>query len=121
MPHDRSPFSMEVACFYKTAVHYMASVGINQLIDICPGIPLETNNTHEVAQNLRPESRTVYVDDDVQLLMKWRTRIGNKSSVFIIHISFDKPASLFENADLALRLNLSEPLGILLRGRSYLA
>ena len=50
--------------FLSTAVNYLvAQAGIRQFLDIGTGLPTE-DNTHEVAQNVAPESRIVYVDND---------------------------------------------------------
>jgi hypothetical protein len=50
--------------FLGRAVRYLAGeVGIRQFLDIGTGLP-SANNTHEVAQQVAPESRIVYVDND---------------------------------------------------------
>src|SRR6201995_4990526 len=49
--------------FLAAAVHYLAAgMGIRQFLDIGTGLPT-ANNTHEVAQQVGPESRVVYVDN----------------------------------------------------------
>jgi hypothetical protein len=50
--------------FLGQAVRYLAKEhGIRQFLDIGPGIPT-VHQTHEVAQEIAPESRIVYVDKD---------------------------------------------------------
>ncbi|HEY2281760.1 MAG TPA: SAM-dependent methyltransferase [Streptosporangiaceae bacterium] len=50
--------------FLARAVQFLAAeAGITQFLDIGTGIPT-ANNTHEVAQSVRPEARVVYVDND---------------------------------------------------------
>jgi len=54
--------------FLTNAVSYLAGVaGIRQFLDIGTGIPT-ANNTHEVAQDVAPGSRVVYVDNDPMVL-----------------------------------------------------
>jgi hypothetical protein len=54
--------------FLARVVRYLAGeAGIRQFLDIGTGIPA-TNNTHEVAQSVAPESRVVYVDNDPVVL-----------------------------------------------------
>jgi len=54
--------------FLTNAVSYLAGVaGIRQFLDIGTGIPT-VNNTHEVAQDVAPGSRVVYVDNDPMVL-----------------------------------------------------
>ena len=49
--------------FLQRAVRYLAGAGIRQFLDIGTGLP-SSDNTHEVAQSIAPESRVVYVDND---------------------------------------------------------
>jgi hypothetical protein len=49
--------------FLQRAVRYLASAGVRQFLDIGTGLP-SSDNTHEVAQSVAPESRVVYVDND---------------------------------------------------------
>jgi hypothetical protein len=50
--------------FLARAVQFLtAEAGLTQFLDIGTGIPA-ANNTHEVAQSVRPEARVVYVDND---------------------------------------------------------
>jgi S-adenosyl methyltransferase len=50
--------------FLGRAVRYLtADAGIRQFLDIGTGIPT-AGNTHQVAQEIAPESRVVYVDYD---------------------------------------------------------
>jgi S-adenosyl methyltransferase len=107
--------------FYIVAVRYMISKGISQLIDICPGTPLETNNTHEVAEPMECNIRTMYVVDGLSSVLRWGARIAGMRSVFVIQTDFRHLDIMFENPDVANRLNLSTPVGILLRERSSIA
>ena len=47
----------------RTVEYLVAEAGIDQFLDIGTGLP-SANNTHEVAQAVKPESRIVYVDND---------------------------------------------------------
>ena len=50
--------------FLRRAVRYLADeAGIRQFLDIGTGLPT-AQNTHQVAQQVAPESRVVYVDND---------------------------------------------------------
>jgi S-adenosyl methyltransferase len=65
--------------FLAHAVGYLAGVvGIRQFLDIGTGIPT-ADNTHEVAQDVAPGCRVVYVDNDPMVLAHarasgWRHR-----------------------------------------------
>jgi hypothetical protein len=45
------------------AVRYMARKGISQFLDLASGLPT-VRNTHEIAQEVNPAARVVYVDND---------------------------------------------------------
>src|SRR6202795_2487339 len=49
--------------FLRRAVEFVAGQGIRQFLDVGTGLPT-ADNTHEVAQDIAPESRVVYVDND---------------------------------------------------------
>jgi hypothetical protein len=54
--------------FLGRAVRYLADeAGVRQFLDIGTGIPTKSN-VHEVAQEVAPESRIVYVDNDPMVL-----------------------------------------------------
>ncbi|MFH0172469.1 SAM-dependent methyltransferase [Streptomyces cacaoi] len=51
----------------RAVKHLVTEAGIRQFLDIGTGLPT-ADNTHEVAQRLAPDSRTVYVDNDPLVL-----------------------------------------------------
>jgi hypothetical protein len=58
--------------FLVRVVRYLAAdAGIRQFLDIGTGLPT-VNNTHQVAQQVAPESRVVYVDNDPLVLVHAR-------------------------------------------------
>src|ERR1022692_2721170 len=58
--------------FLVRAVRYLAGeAGIRQFLDAGTGLPT-VDNTHEVAQQVAPESRVVYVDNDPLVLVHAR-------------------------------------------------
>ncbi len=67
MPTGRTA-ARENRAFLGRAVRYLAAEqGIRQFLDIGTGLPT-TNNVHEVAQEVAPESRVVYADNDPLVL-----------------------------------------------------
>jgi hypothetical protein len=58
--------------FLVRVVRYLAAdAGIRQFLDIGTGLPT-ADNTHQVAQQVAPESRVVYVDNDPLVLVHAR-------------------------------------------------
>jgi SAM-dependent methyltransferase len=65
--------------FLARAVRFLAAdAGIGQFLDIGTGIPT-ANNTHEVAQAVRPGARVVYVDNDPIVLAHARALLTSTS------------------------------------------
>lgn len=63
--------------FLIRVVRYLAGeAGIDQFLDIGTGLPT-MQNTHEIAQSIRPESRVVYVDNDSLVLAHARALLVN--------------------------------------------
>ena len=52
--------------FLTRTVQAAASAGITQFLDLGSGLPT-TPNVHETAQEIQPEARVVYVDNDRRL------------------------------------------------------
>ncbi len=71
--------------FLARAVRFLAAeAGVQQFLDIGTGIPA-ANNTHEVAQAVRPEARVAYVDNDPIVLAHARALLTSVAgpTVFI--------------------------------------
>jgi hypothetical protein len=63
--------------FLIRVVRFLAGeAGMRQFLDIGTGLPT-LQNTHEVAQQVAPESRIVYVDNDALVLMHARALLHN--------------------------------------------
>jgi hypothetical protein len=66
--------------YLARVVRYLAGeAGIRQFLDIGTGIPT-ANNTHEVAQDVAPESRIVYVDNDPIVLAHARALLTSNKA-----------------------------------------
>lgn len=57
--------------FLACVVRFLVDAGVHQFLDIGTGLPT-ANTTHHVAQERVPESRIVYVDDDLLVLVHAR-------------------------------------------------
>ncbi|WP_067710998.1 SAM-dependent methyltransferase [Nocardia yamanashiensis] len=102
--------------FLTRAVRYLvAEAGIKQFLDIGTGIPT-AGNTHEVAQDLDPNTRVVYVDKDPIVLAHARALMAStpQGRTRFIHADLHDPASILDNPDLTGTLDLNEPVAIML-------
>ena len=75
--------------YLSRVVRYLAGqAGIRQFLDIGTGIPT-ANNTHEVAQQLAPESQVVYVDNDPIVLAHARALLSSNKAGATDYIDAD--------------------------------
>jgi hypothetical protein len=102
--------------FLSTAVHYLvAQAGIRQFLDIGTGLPTE-NNTHEVAQNVAPESRIVYVDNDPIVLSHARALLTSYPRGWCTYIDADAREVDKILTEAAETLDFSQPVGVMMLG-----
>ncbi|MFE1592943.1 SAM-dependent methyltransferase [Nocardia sp. NPDC058705] len=95
--------------------HLVGEAGITQFLDIGTGIPT-AGNTHEVAQQLDPHARVVYVDKDPIVLAHARALMSStpQGRTRFIHADLHDPRSILDHPDLASTLDLGEPVAIML-------
>ena len=106
--------------FLARVVHYMAGpAGIDQFLDIGTGIP-SANNTHEVAQAVRPSARVVYVDNDpIVLLHASELLRGTLQGVTdFVQADIRDPRHVLAAAERTIDLN--RPVGLILIGMLHL-
>jgi hypothetical protein len=100
--------------FLRRAVqHLAAEAGIRQFLDIGTGLPT-AENTHQVAQEIAPESRVVYVDNDPIVLAHARALLTSAPEGATAYIDAD-----LRNTDEILReaagtLDFSKPVAVML-------
>ncbi|MER6156998.1 SAM-dependent methyltransferase [Streptomyces sp. NPDC001868] len=100
--------------FLRRAVrHLTADVGIRQFLDIGAGLPT-AENTHEVAQDIAPDARIVYVDNDPLVLVHARALLTSSPEGCTDHVDEDlrNVESILEHA--AHTLDLTRPVALLL-------
>ena len=106
--------------FLARAVRYLAEdAGIRQFLDIGTGIP-SANNTHQVAQEVAPDARIVYVDNDPIVLSHARALLtsGPGGETQYVHGDAREPGPIIESA--AETLDFSRPVALMLIGVLHL-
>jgi hypothetical protein len=102
--------------FLGRATRYLAAeVGIGQFLDIGSGLPA-TGNVHEVAQDVAPQSRVVYVDNDPLVLVHARALLASSPEGRTGYIQADlrDPASILDSPETARTLDFSQPVALVL-------
>jgi S-adenosyl methyltransferase len=106
--------------FLARAVRYLAGeAGIRQFLDIGTGIP-SANNTHQVGQEVAPDARIVYVDNDPIVLSHARALLtsGPQGATQYVHGDARDPGPIIESA--AETLDFGQPVALMLIGVLHL-
>lgn len=103
--------------FLIRAVRFLAGeAGMRQFLDIGTGLPT-MQNTHEVAQQIAPESRIVYVDNDPLVLMHARTLLRNTTPEGVTtYVDADLHHPDLIISDARNVLNLNQPVAVMFMG-----
>ena len=103
--------------FLIRTVRFLAgAAGMRQFLDIGTGLPT-LQNTHEVAQQVAPESRIVYVDNDPLVLAHARALLVNTTPEGVttyIDADFHDPDLII--ADARNVLNFTQPVAVMFMG-----
>ncbi|HZZ45820.1 MAG TPA: SAM-dependent methyltransferase [Pseudonocardia sp.] len=103
--------------FLGRAVRHLAGeAGVGQFLDIGTGLPTE-QNTHEIAQVVRPDAKIVYVDNDPVVLAHARALLTNTTSGGVTtYLDHDvrEPTALLEQA--RELLDFESPIAVMLLG-----
>jgi hypothetical protein len=102
--------------FLAQAVRYLArQAGIRQFLDIGTGIPT-AENAHQIAQQIAPQSRVVYVDHDPLVLVHVRALLTSDPNGRIDYVEADvrDPETILQDA--AETLDFDQPTAVLMLG-----
>jgi S-adenosyl methyltransferase len=100
--------------FMQRLTRYLAAEeGIDQFLDIGTGIPTSPN-LHEIAQQVNPAARVVYVDNDPIVLAHAHARLTSSplGQVAYIHADMRETKSVLTASDLTATLDLRRPTGL---------
>lgn len=113
---DTPQIAFDNRAFLQRAVRYLVGeAGIKQIIDIGSGLPT-AGNVHEIAQEVDPAARVVYVDNDPIVLAHGRALLSENDSTTVITADLRDPDTIFDHPDTQKLINWDEPFAILLGG-----
>jgi hypothetical protein len=102
--------------FLGRAVRYLADeAGIRQFLDIGTGLPT-ADNTHQIAQQVAPESRIVYVDNDPLVLVHARALLTSAPGGMTSYIEADVRDTEEILGEAAGTLDFSQPIALMMLG-----
>ena len=108
--------ALENRKFLRRAVSMLAGqAGVRQFLDIGAGLPTSPN-VHEVAQDIAPDSRVVYVDNDPMVLAHARALLTSSDEGVTAYVDADlrEPDTILKNDDLLSTIDRSRPVALML-------
>ena len=107
--------ALENRAFMHRAVRHLAEAGVRQFLDIGTGIPTPPN-LHDVAQEIAPESRVVYADNDPIVLVHSRALHTSHPEGRTAYIDGDlcEPDRIIEHPAFLSTFDLSKPVALTL-------
>ena len=99
--------------FMRRAARYLAEHGLRQFLDVGTGIPTQPN-LHEVAQQVDPEARVVYVDNDPIVLAHAQALLISAPEGRTAYVEADlaEPDAILKTSVLHETLDLSRPVAL---------
>ncbi|MFI6316750.1 SAM-dependent methyltransferase [Nonomuraea sp. NPDC050556] len=104
--------------FLRRAVHHLAAeAGIDQFLDIGTGIPTQ-GNTHEIAQQVNPDARVVYVDNDPIVLVHGRALLSGSPTgmTTVIEADLRQPDTILLDPEVRKVIDFDRPVAIVMAG-----
>ena len=99
--------------FLQRAVRYLvAEAGVRQFLDIGSGIPT-MSNVHQVAQDIDPDCRVVYVDNDPIVAAHSRALLVRDERTAFVTADATNPAGILAAEELTRTLDLSRPVALM--------
>jgi hypothetical protein len=99
--------------FLRRAVRYLpGEQGIRQFLDIGTGLPTN-DNTHQIAQEIAPESRIVHVDNDPIVLSHARALLHSTKEGVTSYVDADARDTETILREAAQVLDFSEPIAVM--------
>jgi O-methyltransferase involved in polyketide biosynthesis len=110
---DPRRLSLANRAFLFRAVNFLARQGIAQYLDLGSGLPTSPS-VHEVAREVIPTARVVYVDHDPIVVAHNDALLATRDGVITIRGDVRDPDSIQTNQALNACLDFSQPVAVLL-------
>ncbi|HEX2298869.1 MAG TPA: SAM-dependent methyltransferase [Pseudonocardiaceae bacterium] len=99
--------------FLRRAVLTLVERGVRQFLDIGSGIPT-VGNVHEIAQQVDPQARVVYVDNEPVAISHSELVLEDNDRATAILADMRDPASILEHPKTRQLLDFDTPIGLLM-------
>lgn len=99
--------------FLRRVVTYLVENGVRQFIDIGSGIPT-VGNVHQVARDLDPDVKVVYVDNDAVAVTQSRLMLREDPAAMVIDADLRHPETILGHHDVRALLDFDRPIALLM-------
>jgi hypothetical protein len=103
----------ENRAFLRRAVGYLSEQGIRQFLDIGSGLPTQ-DNVHEVAHEVNPGAKVVYVDHDPVVVSHGNALLAKSEQVIVVQADFREPKALLGLPPIRQHLDFAQPVAVIL-------
>ncbi|SFP19573.1 MULTISPECIES: SAM-dependent methyltransferase [Actinomadura] len=105
----------ENRAFLRRAVRHLVESGVRQFLDIGAGLPTQ-RNVHEVAQEIAPETRVVYVDNDPIVLVHARALLSTHplGRTAVVQADVREPERILADDRVRALIDFEQPLAVML-------
>ncbi|MGP4017735.1 SAM-dependent methyltransferase [Saccharopolyspora sp. 5N708] len=106
-------FTRDNRSFLGRAVHYLTKeAGIRQFIDNGSGLPAQ-RTVHQVAQELNPDARVVYIDNDPVVLAYGRALLEGNGKTTVLQADLAEPEKILAEESTRKLIDRNEPVAAL--------
>ncbi|MFF3917585.1 SAM-dependent methyltransferase [Streptomyces sp. NPDC001852] len=99
--------------FLQRAVRYVIGSGVRQILDIGTGLPTSPN-VHEVAQELAPDARVAYVDNDPIVKAHGDALLSRAGTTSIVLADLRDPQSVIDHPEVRRIIDFGRPVALFL-------
>jgi hypothetical protein len=110
---DAIPGARANRAFMRRAVRFLAQSGIRQIIDIGTGIPTSPNS-HQVAREVDPDVRVVYVDNDPIVAAHAGAHLLNVGNTGFLLADLRNPEHILKHPTIRDLIDFDQPVGLML-------
>jgi len=115
IPQVREATRLNRDALIRGVRYLVRSAGIDQILDIGCGLPTE-QNTHEAAQEINPDTRVVYVDNDPMVLSHGRALLADNRTTTVVTADLRDPAGILANPEVREHLDFDRPIAVVIVG-----
>jgi hypothetical protein len=115
-PAIRAAVAENRRCLLRMVRYLAAEPEIRQFLDIGCGIPTPQDNVHQIAQQVAPDSRIVYVDNDAMVAVHMRALpVSTPEGAVAFHLGDVRQPKQIMSADVVRgTFDLTRPVAVLL-------